>query len=230
MQVVTVLGHEIEKHAALLNGVLTRKQFKQVTSFVQQAPSAGSYAPASGEIIGILKQMKETFESNLSQTQKDEMKGSEDYESLKATKEEEITAASDQLELKTQELATTDEKLADSKQDLEDTEATKEADEKFLANLKAQCESMDAEFEARQKTRAEELEAVSKAMEVLSGDEAHDLFAKTFNFVQRESTVSMKRRKQASKILAAAARKFHSPRLVTMALQIRLDAFTKIKA
>ena len=30
------------------------------------------YAPQSGEIFGILKQMKETFEANLGQTQKDE--------------------------------------------------------------------------------------------------------------------------------------------------------------
>merc|ERR1719281_1971129 len=152
--------------------------------------------------------MKETFESNLAQTQKDETTGSSDYENLKATK---------------------DEKLADSKQDLEDTQATKEADEKFLVNLKAQCEAMDQEFEARQKTRSEELEAVSKAMEVLSGDEAHDLFTRTFNFLQKQSTGNKKRRDQASRILVAAGRKFHNPRLVTMALQIRLDAFTKIK-
>jgi chromosome segregation ATPase len=228
-QLSSSVQHLFSKHDSLLQTTLLPSQQKKVLSFMQQAPSAGSYAPASGEIIGILKQMKETFESNLAQTQKDETKGSDDYENLKATKEEEIKAASDQLEMKTQELATTDQKLADSKQDLEDTQATKEADEKFLANLKAQCEAMDAEFEARQKTRSEELEAVSKAMEVLSGDEAHDLFTKTFNFVQRQSTGNTQRRKQASKILAAAGRKFHNPRLVTMALQIRLDAFGKIK-
>jgi len=175
--------------------------------------------------------MKETFETNLAQTQKEEEQGSGDYENLKATKEAELTASADQLELKTQELATTDEKLANSKQELEDTEATKEADEKFLASLKEQCAAMDAEWEARQKTRAEELEAVSKAMEVLSGDEAHDLFTKTFNFVQKkEGSRHSKRREMASKLLAAVAKKTNNPRLVTLALQIRLDAFTKVKA
>merc|ERR1719262_670430 len=197
-QVSSSVQYLLEKHEGLLLASLLPSQQQKVLSFMQQAPSAGSYAPASGEIIGILKQMKETFESNLAQTQKDETKGSSDYENLKATKEDEIKAAADQLELKTQELATTDEKLADSKQDLEDTEATKEADEKFLANLKTQCAAMDAEFEARQKTRTEELEAVSKAMEVLSGDEAQDLFTKTFNFVQKERSGNKKRRDQAS--------------------------------
>merc|ERR1719160_1907976 len=129
-----------------------------VTSFVQQAPSAGSYAPASGQILGVLKQMLETFESNLSQTQKDELQGSEDYENLKSTKETEIGAGSDQIETKTQELATTDEKNAQAKTDLEDTEATLEADKKFLASVRKSCAAMDAEWEARQKTRTEEME------------------------------------------------------------------------
>ena len=58
---------------------------------------------------------------------------------------------------------------------------------KFLENLRAQCSAMDAEWEARSKVRAEEMEAVAKALEILSGDDAHDLFTKTFNFIQREA-------------------------------------------
>jgi len=231
MQVATVLEHEIEKHAKLLDGVLTRTQFRQVKSFAQQLPSAGSYAPQSGQILGILKQMLETFESNLSQTQKDELKGSADYENLKASKEAEIGAGQDQIETKTQELATTDEKNAQAKQDLEDTEASLAADKKFLENLRAQCSQMDADWEARSKVRTEEMEAVAKALEILSGDDAHDLFTKTFNFVQeREAKSKMKRRRsKASKLLASVARKTHNPHLMTLALRIRLDAFTKVK-
>jgi len=231
MQVATVLEHEIQKHAALLDGVITHKQRKQVMSFVQQAPSAGSYAPASGQILGILKQMLETFETNLAQTQKDETTGSADYENVKATKEHEIGTGQDQIETKTQELATTDEKNAQAKTDLEDTEAALAADKKFLENLRAQCSQMDAEWEARSKTRAEEMEAVAKALEILSGDDAHDLFTKTFNFIQMREAKSKQnhRRGRASKLLATFARKTHNPKLMTLALRIRLDAFTKVK-
>jgi len=116
---ISTVQRVLQNHRGLLEANLLPSQKRKLFSFVQQAPSAGSYAPASGEIIGILKQMKETFESNLAQTQKDETNGQSDYENLKATKEDEMKAGSDQLELKTQELATTDEKLADSKQDLE---------------------------------------------------------------------------------------------------------------
>merc|ERR550537_1772504 len=125
--------------------------------------------------------MKETFESNLSQSQKDELANQKAYEDLKAAKEAEIAAAQAQIDTKTQELATTDEKLAQSKQDIEDTRNSLAADEKFLMNLKEKCQMTDQEWEERQKTRQEEMAAVSKALAILSSDDAHDTFTKTFN-------------------------------------------------
>merc|ERR1719456_1172878 len=78
---------------------------------------------------------------------------------------------------------------------------------------------------------ASKLLAVSKAIAILASDDAFDTFSKTFNaaFLQRESVSNSKRRTMASKLLAAVARKNHNPRLVTLALRIRLDAFTKVK-
>merc|ERR1719359_2447447 len=231
MQVATTLEHEIQRHSALLQGVLTHTQKKKIGAFIQahQAPSAGSYAPASGEILGILKQMLETFEGDLTQEQKDELNGQTDYENLKATKEEEIAAGVDQIDTKTQELAMTDEKLATSKTDLEDTEESLTADQKFLKNLKEQCAAMDSEWEMRQKTRTEEMEAVAKALEILSGDDAQDLFSRTLGFIQTSASKYSKVREQASKLLASVAKKNHNPKLITLAVQIRLDAFTKVK-
>lgn len=49
-----------------LNNVANSSSFLQIPGFQ-------SYAPQSGQIFGMLKQMKETFEGNLSETQKEEM-------------------------------------------------------------------------------------------------------------------------------------------------------------
>merc|ERR1719169_336004 len=125
--------------------------------------------------------MKETFESNLSASQKEEMAAQKAYEDLKAAKEEQIAAAQDQIDSKTQELADTDLKLAQAKEDIEDTRASLAADEQFLMALKEKCQMTDQEWEERQKTRQLEMEAVSKALAILSSDDAHDLFTKTFN-------------------------------------------------
>jgi len=235
--IAATLQHELQKHASLLQGLITPSQRKAAAAFIQ-APQdffdaeptfKQSYAPQSGEIFGILSQMKETFESNLSASQKEETADQKAYEDLKAAKEDEIAAGQAQIDAKTKELADTDEKNAQSKEDLEDTKASLSADEEFLMMLKEKCSMTDGEWEERQKTRQLEMEAVSKALAVLSGDDAHDLFTKTFNFVQKESKVQSARRVKASAVIAAVAAAHHNPRLVTLAYKVKLDAFTRVK-
>jgi len=237
--VAATIQHEMSKHSALLRDTLTPTDRKMLGAFVQ-SPSdyfdaeptfKQSYAPQSGQIFGILKQMKETFENNLSASQKDEMANQKAYEDLKAAKEAEIQAGQDQVDTKTQELAQTDEKNAQAKQDIEDTKASLSADEQFLMMLKEKCSMTDSEWEERQKTRQLEMEAVSKALSVLSSDDAHDLFTKTFNpsFTQKESKTNSERRDQASKLLKSVAKKLSNPRLATLAETVQLDAFTRVK-
>merc|ERR1719272_608694 len=123
------MQHHMKKYSSLLSGVLTHSERRAVSAFIQ-APEdyfdaeptfKQSYAPQSGAIFGILSQMKETFETNLSSSQKEEMANQKAYEELKAAKEDEIAAGQAQIDSKTQELADTDEKNAQAKENVEDT-------------------------------------------------------------------------------------------------------------
>merc|ERR1719156_403599 len=97
-------------------------------------------------------------------------------------------------------------------------------------NLKETCQMTDQEWEERQKSRAEEIKAVSEALAILSSDDAHDTFTRTFNFAQiRMSKTGATRRARAAKVLLAAARASHNPQLAALAAHVRLDAFTKVK-
>jgi len=225
--VAATLQHEMKKHASLLEGVLTHSQRRTVAAFLQA--SKHSYAPQSGEIFGILKQMLETFESNISGAQKDELAAQKAYEELKASKEAEIAAATESKNKKAGELADTDEKLANLKTDLDDTRAKLSADEQYLMMLKEKCEMTDKEWEERTKTRQLEMEAVSKALAILSSDDAHDTFTRTFSFVQEEGASTRAMRFQAVDVLTAVAKKIQSPRLAAIASKVRLDAFTRVK-
>merc|ERR1711972_731339 len=108
MGVAVTLQHELSKHASLLEGVFTPSTRRLIGSFVQSPEDyfdaeptfKQSYAPQSGEIFGILKQMKETFESNLSASQKEEMANQKAYDDLKAAKEAEIAAGQEQIDTK----------------------------------------------------------------------------------------------------------------------------------
>jgi chromosome segregation ATPase len=240
LQVKTALKNGLEKHAHILDGILSPSERKAATNFIQSTdldyfdktsqPGGGnSYAPQSGAIFGILQQMQESFESDLSAAQKAEMAAQKAYEELKAAKEAEIAAGKAQISTKTEELADTDEKNAQAKTDLEDTTNTMTADQEFLMKLKEQCSMTDAEFEERVKTRNLEMEACSKALQVLSSDEAMDLMSKTFSMVQESTTMMSERRSQASQVLLAAAKELHSPKLAALAMRVKLDAFTKVK-
>merc|ERR1712008_165929 len=178
---------------------------------------------------GILSQMLETFEANLSQSQKEEMENQKAYEDLKAAKEAEIAAGQEQIDKKTAELADTDEKNAQAKEDIEDTKKSLSADEEFLMMLKEKCSMTDKEWEERQKTRQLEMEAESKALAVLSGDDAHDLFTRTFNpaFLQVDRQDS--RRARASKLLSDVAKKNEQSQTVELGIQSAPDAFTRVK-
>merc|ERR1719464_2223145 len=237
MGVAATVQHAMQRHGTLLKGIITPSQRRAAASFIQSPQDyfdakptfKQSYAPQSGEIFGILTQMLETFEENLSQSQKEEMANQKAYEDLKAAKEDEIAAGQEQIDKKTAELADTDEKNAQAKEDIEDTKKSLSADEQFLMMLKEKCAMTDKEWEERQKTRQLEMEAVSKALAVLSGDDAHDLFTRTFNpaFLQMDRQDS--RRVQASKVLMNAAKKLHNPKLSNLAYRVRLDAFTRVK-
>merc|ERR550514_2211646 len=171
--------------------------------------------------------MKESFETNLASATSEESQAKDTFASMKSSKTEEINAAEELIESKKADLASTDEKNAAAKDDLEDTSATVAADTTFLANLKDKCDSATADYQARTKVRNEEIEAVAEAMEILTGDDAKDLLLK---FVQKSSItrVSMNRQR-AAKMVLQLAKKLDKPRLSALSMSMRLDAFTKVK-
>jgi len=232
LSILAQVRFALHRHKEDLAGVITPTQQRHLESFLAEPAllQAKASAPASGEIFGILEQMKETFETNLSNSQKEETSNQRAFEDLKKAKTEEIAAGKTALEQKTAELADTDLKNADSKQDLEDTQDTLEADTKFLADVKAQCANFDAEYAERTKTRQMETEAVTKAMAFLTSDEAHELFTRSLgaSFVQKAT--ESRRKTTLVAMLRRVAAKAHDPRLSALAVNARLNSFTKVKA
>jgi len=230
INIAVMLKDEMTKHKSIIGDSISPEQMKAIKAF-GKSPDAflQADAPASGEIFGILKQMKETFEANLAASQKEEMTNQKAYEDVKAAKEEEIEAGQSMLDTKTVELGTVDEKNAMSKEDLDDTQNTLAADQEFLAALKEQCAALDAQYEERTKTRQAEIQATSKALAFLSSDEAHDLFSRSVGFTQVSIRRNSVRRETVYAKLMETAKRLNDPRLSTLAQQAKLDAFAKVK-
>merc|ERR1719443_2235839 len=87
VNVYTTARDLMDKHYDILQGVITPTERKVLASFVQGGdyfdakPTFNqAYAPQSGQIFGILKQMKETFEGDLSGSQKEEIASQKAYD------------------------------------------------------------------------------------------------------------------------------------------------------
>jgi hypothetical protein len=100
-----------------------------------------------------------------------------------------------------------------------------EADTTFLDNLKGKCESAATEFDARAKTRGEEIEAVSETIGILSSDEAQQSFSKSSSFLQLASRTQRmsryeKRREEAAHLLRRTGMKMKSASLLQLATAV----------
>merc|ERR1719409_624616 len=75
---------------------LSPAQRKTVTGFIQaKAPFTGEYSAQSGEIVGILKNMRDTFKADLASARGAEAKSLKLHEAYIETMEEEHSTMSD---------------------------------------------------------------------------------------------------------------------------------------
>jgi len=238
--IAQTISNAMLRRADFLASLLTESQRQKASSFVQSLSGDHSdatptfrtkYNTQSGEIFGILQQMLDNFRSTLSAAQKDEMAAQQAYAELKAAKEAQIQAAQEDRKRLHEELTAADLTVVESKEAREETQASLAADQKFLKDLEATCASTDEEHKKRIAAREQEVEAVAKAIEVLDSDESHDLFSKSFNpsMLQTDAQVDATSRAEASRLLFGTARRQRDPRLAALAVQVRLDSFTKVK-
>lgn len=225
-----------------LDGIVALKGFlknvESSSSFLQ-IPGFQSYAPQSGQIFGILKQMKETFEGNLSETQKEEMAKREAYAELKAAKEAELKAGRQQLANAQESLAAFKQKYAEAEEARANTMAQLKIDQEFLANLEEKCAQTDADYAARTKSRNEEISAVADTIAILNSDDSFDQFDKTVNSETSETNfgsggltfaqVSMSTQNKEKAIALLERYGLKNPKIALIATYAKLDAFTKVK-
>merc|ERR1719353_2182737 len=160
-------------------------QRSTVTSFLAGTQNPyGDYHGQSGEIVGILKMMKEDMDKTLNGAVGDEEKAAAGYAELAAAKKDEISAAGAAIESKTERSGTLAVTITTTKGDIKDTTNEMEDTEAFLANLKVECAEKKKEWSVRCQIRAEEVAAISEAIKVLNDDDALDLFKKTLSLNQ----------------------------------------------
>merc|ERR1740138_1349233 len=166
---------------ALRKLVLSRENIDQYTrrTLTEFLSTSSGYAPASGEIVGILKQLLEDMEKELADMTSEEDAAVAEFEAMTAAKEKEIQQATESIETKLERKGSLAVKIVNLKNDLADAQDALGEDQKLAAELKKGCATAQADYESRKKGRAEELVAVGETIKILNDDDALDLFKKT---------------------------------------------------
>merc|ERR1719486_1120406 len=111
------------------------------------APQANAYEFQSGGVVDMLTKLKDKFEDERAALEKEEMTAKQSYEMMMQDLTDQVERAEKQRERKSQRKAQREEDAAAAKGELEETTTARDEDQKY---------------------RAEELEAIDKAIEIIS--------------------------------------------------------------
>merc|ERR1719375_1610873 len=170
--------------------LISNDERSDVLSFLDERE--GDQSKNSGEILGILKNMKDEMEKDLKEMQEEDATAHNGFNDLKAAKTEEISLNEKSVIEKEKRIGALALELSEGTHALEDAKEELENAQKFKATMKEQCASMGEQKAAREKARAEEIKAISEAVNILNDDDALETFSKAKGgaFVQKPVRVT----------------------------------------
>jgi len=218
-----------------------------IKSFLQQAQEpdpeenlgykATAYKFQSGEIITMLEKLQAQFKDELTKLEKDEVSRRQAFDMLMQDLADQTKDGENSIQEKTMTKAKNAQAAIEKTGDLKEVTGVKDADDKYLGDLTKLCDQKTTEFEARTKLREEEIEALNKAVEILSGDDVGDADKRVNSFVQvkvssfaqlRSATINPNQRRLIDFLRSESVR-LDSKVLSTLAMQAAADPFVKIK-
>jgi len=267
-QAITVLKKQAHDRtqAELLQSLIQVKQSKMVPisvkrtimSFLQQpvadsvpdampddhlsidAPEAAGYSFQSGGVVDMLVKLKNQFKREKTDLEKTELGAQQAFMQILQQLTDNIENADHEINKKTTLRAETEEQKAEDEGEKQATILDRNEDQKYLDETKALCMQKTVDFEARQKLRQEELDAINKAIEIMSSNTVAGAGEKHLpSFLQRKSTQSVllqiktgeetPAQAQLVEFLLARARQSGSALLAQVADSAAKDPFKKVK-
>merc|ERR1740138_1464974 len=205
------------------------------------APEANAYEFQSSGIVDMLEKLKDKFEDERTDLEKEESNAHHAYEMLIQDLTAQIETATEDREAKAQEKASKLQKAAEDKGDLADTTATRDADQTYLDDLVAECTQKSSDFEQRQQLRTDELAAIDKAIEILSSGSVSGNSEKYLpslaqtktkvgvSFLQLSASSTNPTQRHVAQFLREKGSAINSRVLSALAVKVEEDPFVKVK-
>jgi hypothetical protein len=223
----------------LPTSVALKPQQEALLSEFASSKDVSKYTPQSVTIQGMLRDMYENFARSVQEATNTEATQNRNYEEFMEEKAKELADLEADKADKEEKKAKAEEDLADTTQEYDDTEAQMKADIEFFDETKQSCKEKHDEWVTRSGLRDEEIEGIAKAIEILSSDEARELFGSSIkagkevraddsyktgtvtSFLQKAAGNSAEGSTAAYHKLRDAARKTHSLRLAALAVRVQ---------
>merc|ERR1719262_48990 len=228
--VVQSLGQIIEA------SFVTQKQKDHIAALLQSSADAqedaefGSGSMGEGgvnAILDTLKEMEDKAEASLTEVRKGESEGQMNGAMLKQGLENEIKNLKKEKDESTSKSASTAAALAQAEKDIAVEKNGLAEDEKYLRDLKRDCQSRAGDFEVEAKDNQAELKALEAAKAILLKKFA--AFVQVRVRVAMRDNVSDDAKERALKSIAQLGKRLHSTALVALAYRAAADPFGKIR-
>merc|ERR1719506_2248851 len=147
-----------------------------VDYYDQKAQAKASYSPQSATIMGILKDMYDTFSADLEKSNQEESDKQKSFEDLMAQKQKQVADWSAEVTDKEGQKAEKSTMLSEAEELLSATQAQLKTDEDFFETARDSCKAKSDEWDERSRLRTEQLDGIEKALKILTSDEARKTF------------------------------------------------------
>merc|ERR1719335_635416 len=203
-------------------------------TFSQPQAKQVAYESSSGGIVKAIEEMQGKAEDTLSDLRKKEMSDAQEFAMLEQGLKDEISHGEEKLSTAKKGKAGNEQAKEDASGKLVETQKSKAADEEYAGTLKTECEAKASEWEARQKSAAEEMGAIEKAKTILV--EGVTAFAQVSSKTRRwnpddddESDAVAEKRSKVVSILKQLSQSHHSFAFAQLASMATSDPFVKIR-
>merc|ERR1719399_788121 len=216
-------------------------------SFLQQnpdpaatytAPEANAYEFQSGGIVDMLEKLKKQFKDQKLKLEEDELNAKYAYESIMQELTDNIENAEAEIARRSKVKAEREQDKADAEKDLAQTTADRDEDQKYLDDLTDLCTQKRADFAKRQELRQGELDAIDKAIEIISSASVAGAAEKHLPQLLQSSAISLAQlrskeqnplQERVASFLASRADVLKSKLLSLVAQKVADDPFKKVK-
>jgi hypothetical protein len=201
------------------------------------APEANAYEFQSSAIVDMLADLLRKFTDERTTLEKEETNSRQQFEMLMSDMDSQIANANAGLEKDKVDKAKALKAKAAAEGELADTIVVRDEDQKFLDDTMATCTQKANDFEARQQLRAEEIEAIEKAIEIISSNAVSGAAGKHLpSMIQHKTSLAQFRSDPSSPsqfkvaiYLQDRARQLNSRILGALADRVEKDPFKKVK-